>query len=156
MEFRPSIFLQKAACERNKRGLLIYHWERLQRIQEQLYWKSHNHSSSPNSDETKVRQNLCPAETAFLQAYLNLVQDYTESVLEDEVVALRAHCSRPPPIADRVLCRVVDDNLFDGPIVLESGQTVELTKGSTHYLVYGDAEEYLRSGALQLLETEEQ
>lgn len=163
MEFRPSIFLQKAACERNKRGLVLYHWERLQRIQEQCYWNT----THTNNNNDKWLQNLCPAETAFLQSYHTLVQDYTEAVLgEDEgttsIIDLRLHGNAPPPMADRVLVRVVNDDenaLFgDGtsPILLESGQTVTLTKGSVHYLLYGDAQEYLRMGALQLLETEEQ
>lgn len=141
---RPSILLQNAACQRNKRGLLAYHWARLQRIQELNYWQS--------NEDTK---NLSPAEAEFLENYESMIARYTAAALP-AVTDLRAHCTKPPLTVDRVVVRVVDDTAFEGPVVLESGQTVHLTAGSTHYLQYTDCEEYIRSGALKLLETEEQ
>lgn len=150
---RPSILLQNAACQRNKRGLLAYHWVRLQRIQELCYWQSGETVSQER--EGGQKKNLCPAETDFLRDYQSIVARYTAAALP-EVADLRAHCTAPPLTVDRVLCRVMDGTPFGGPIVLESGQTVNPTAGSTHYLLYTDCEEYIRSGALQLLETEEQ
>jgi hypothetical protein len=97
---------------------------------------------------------------------------------------LRTYAVMPPLTIDRIVVRVVDDasfiinnnnsdiNLNDSdvnnssstaavqvpvvePIVLESGQTVTFTKGSTHYLLYSDVESYIRSGIVQIVHTEE-
>jgi hypothetical protein len=152
---RPSILLQNAACQRNKRGLLAYHWVRLQRMQELYYWQSRESIADDDGDAVH-NKNLCPAEAEFLQEYQAMIARFTAAALP-EVTDLRAHCTAPPLTVDRVLCRVVDETPFaSGPIVLESGQTVSLTAGSTQFLIYTDCEEYIRSGALQLLETEEQ
>lgn len=166
---RPSILLQNAACQRNKRGLLAYHWVRLQRMQELYYWQSREGAVVADEEDcakagtggggaVQQKKNLCPAEADFLHDYQAMIARYTAAALPPELIAdLRAHCTAPPLTVDRVLCRVVDETPFAaGPIVLESGQTVNLTGGSTHYLIYADCEEYIRSGALQLLETEEQ
>lgn len=144
---RPNIMLQKAACERNKRGLVMYHSIRLQRIQEQYYWQQ-------ATDNTAERANLSPTENKFLQQYHDLLTDYVDAAIP-EISNLRG--SSVPLTTDRVLCRVVDDAPFaGGPIVLESGQSVALTAGSTHFLLTTDVEEYLRSGALCRLTTEEE
>jgi len=156
MNVRPSILLQNAACERNKRGLLTYHWVRLQRLQELHYWQSNDIMGQEDAEAlAKKHSNLSPQEANFLHEYQGILARYTASALP-EVTDLRAHCTAPPLTVDRVQVRVVDDSPFEGPVVLESGQTATLTTGSVHYLLYADCEEYLRSGALQLLETEEQ
>lgn len=173
LSVRPSILLQNAACQRNKRGLLAYHWIRLQRIQELFYWQGNQHhdgnifnqSSRINEDgdrssssTSNVIKQLCPAEVDFLSRYHSMLSKYTANIGMPEISDLRAHCTLPPITVDRVLCRVVDASPFggaDGSIVLESGQCVNFTVGSTHYLIYSDCEEFIRSGALQILETEE-
>lgn len=170
LSVRPSILLQNAACQRNKRGLLAYHWIRLQRIQELFYWQSHHHhqdesishQSSRIDDEdsatasSKMVKQLCPAEVDFLSHYHAILSKYTETLGMPEISDLRAHCTLPPITIDRVLCRVVNATPFgDGNIVLESGQCVNFILGSTHHLIYSDCEEYIRLGALQLLHTEE-
>ena len=88
------------------------------------------------------------------------------------IVDLRAHCTLPPITVDRIVCRVIDTTPFvsvsdevddendrnsstNNSIVLESGQCVNFTLGSTHYLIYSDCEEYIRCGALQVVEIEE-
>ena len=66
----------------------------------------------------------------------------------------------PPLPQDRVQVRVLREDVFgvdDGDtIALESGASVAFTKGSTHYLLYSDIEDYLQQGYLELLEGEEQ
>jgi hypothetical protein len=167
---RPSILLQNAACQRNKRGLLIYHWVRLQRIQEYYYWQS-----QPLFPTTSTENPLCPAEMEFIEIYEDIVHRYMDRALTSTTtgrrisVDLRAHGTNPPLPIDRVLVRVMDCSPFGSGddddetvaataapiVVLESGQTVTFTMGSTHYLAYNDCEQYIRSGALQLLGTEE-
>lgn len=130
-------------------------WVRLQRLQELHYWQASDAALEDAEALAKKHANLSPAEADFLHEYQHMVARYAEAALP-EVTDLRAHCTAPPLAVDRVQCRVVDDAPFEGPVVLESGQTVTLKAGSVHYLLYADCEEYLRSGALQLLETEEQ
>jgi hypothetical protein len=171
LSVRPSILLQNAACQRNKRGLLAYHWIRLQRIQELFYWQGNQHHDASIFNQS-IRMNedhdsslasismkqLCPSEVEFLLRYRSILSKYTDNIGIPEISDLRAHCTLPPITVDRVLCRVADTTPFggaDGSIVLESGQCVNFTFGSTHYLIYSDCEEYIRSGALQILETEE-
>lgn len=142
-ELRPSMVVENAACQRTQRGLLIYHRERLHRLQELIHWNA----------DTVQSKNMSPAEQLFFEQYQQLVARYTERVVPD-VIDLRSHASVPPLAADRVLCRVMLD--FGGPIVLESGVTADWKQGSTHFVLYTDCEEYLRTGALRLLDTEEQ
>jgi hypothetical protein len=201
MNVRPSIMLQNMACQRNKRGLLLYHSVRMQRIQELLYWQSGVGTTSSDaltnktndnypmddigvattnnsSNDTEVLKNLCPSEKEFLYNYQQLIYDYMNEqqlMTDTSIVDLRAHCTIPPITVDRIVCRVVDtkpfmssvanDNDENDPdsrdmksanaIVLESGQCVNFTLGSTHYLIYSDVEEYIRCGALQVVEIEE-
>jgi hypothetical protein len=201
LNVRPSILLQNAACQRNKRGLLLYHIVRMQRIQDLLYWQSSDLSSitrsndmvrnelrtttasngysGDNNNDTAaetVLQNLCPSEKEFLREYQQLISNYCcvdQQLTDVSIVDLRAHCTVPPITVDRIVCRVIDTTPFqttsndDGTdpenkeqsnsntIVLESGQCVNFTLGSTHYLMYSDCEEYIRCGALQVIQSEE-
>jgi hypothetical protein len=165
-QLRPSLLLQKTACDRTKRGLLMYHMVRLDRIKELYQWQGHNIISEASATTTTTSsrsteqqgKNLNPAEAAFLKSYQELVARYTAVALPELLADLRSYADRPPIVPhDRILCRVVDETPFTmGPIVLESGQTVTFTKGSTYFLLHADVEEYIRSGALLLLESEEQ
>jgi hypothetical protein len=135
--------------------------------------------------QTKQRSatNTCPAEDEFLREYGRLVQQYTQAVglRPDD---LRAHGMAPPAPSDKVQVRVVacpplgaansskemagnddgeddDENTIPSnrggrAIVLDSGTSVVFTRGSTHYLLWDDVEEFVRLGYLQVLEGEEQ
>lgn len=149
-QLRPSLLLQKSACDRNKRGLLMYHMKRLERIQELFHWQSNS-----IGEASLDLKSLNPAEVDFLKSYKELVSKYTSAAIP-ELADLRSCSGKPPVPHDRVLTRVVDDTPFGtGPIVLESGQTVTFTKGSTYFLLHADVEEYIRTGALQPLSSEE-
>ena len=58
----------------------------------------------------------------------------------------------PPQPTDRVLIRVAVDM---GAMVLDSGASAILTKGSTHFLLYSDIEEAIREGKVIVLNGEE-
>jgi GINS complex subunit 1 len=158
LNVRPSLLLQNAAIQRNKRCLLTYHTVRLQRIQEELYWKQQQHHHNNNSNTTEQQQqqqqpsNLCPVEHEFLANYANLIQRYTQDVCQGCVMDLRSHVSMPPQPSDRVQIRVLTDI---GPIVLESGASAVLSTNSTHFLQYADVEELIRQGKVQVLNGEE-
>lgn len=163
MEIRPSLMLQEAAIQRNKRCLLAYHFVRLQRMQQRHYWQAsviENNLTEPGASDSmsSSTKNLNPAETEFLAEYEEIMSRYVSAAIPPSlgIVDLRTHAVIPPLTIDRVVVRVLDETPFaSGPVVLESGQTVTFTVGSTHYLLYSDCEAYIRSGALQLLETEE-
>lgn len=144
---RPSLLLQNAAIQRNKRCLLTYHVVRLRRIQQELYWKQQTNGSSTSTT------NLCPAEQDFLDKYQTLLQGYTQAVCADTVTDLRAHTSMPPQPSDRVIVRVLEEL---GPMVLESGASAVMSQGSTHCLLYADVEEYIRQGTVVVLHGEEE
>jgi hypothetical protein len=175
---RPSILLQTAAIQRNKRCLLTYHVARLERMKEHFYWKSvdpdeqllanaknsANASSDKESNTTtntsggSSRKILCPAEEEWLTRYSAMVDRYTATTGLPPGT-LVAHSNTPPVSSDRVLVRVVheaDEFAMGAAICLESGATACLINGSTHFLLLSDIEEYLRAGYLQLLDGEEE
>lgn len=143
MKLRPSLLLQDAAIQRNKRCLLAYHRVRMDRVKELNYWQS----------QPPIEKNMCPAEIDFLADYEMLIQKYQEKV--GITFDIRSRMVPPQPF-DRAHVRVISDQFSNGPIVLESGETPVLLKGSTHNLLYTDIEEYLRSGDLEILPEEEQ
>ncbi|GKY97081.1 hypothetical protein MPSEU_000666600 [Mayamaea pseudoterrestris] len=147
---RPSLLLQNAAVQRNKRCLLTYHVVRLQRIQEELYWKQQTNESKVDAKTTNG--NLCPAERVFLQEYADLVRHYTRQATNGSINDLRSYTSMPPQPSDRVLVRVMVNM---GPMVLDSGASAVLSKGSTHFLLYSDVEEAIREGKVLVLNGEE-
>jgi len=142
MQVRPSILLQNAAIQRNKRCLLAYHVGRLERLKP-IYW----HQLDPS--------NTSPAERQFLDAYGALVHEYTKACgLQGD--DLRAHGLSVPLPGDRVQVRVVESvGGDDEGVVLNSGACAVLAAGSTHYLLWEDVEEYVRTGQLQVLDNEE-
>ena len=149
---RPSILLQKAAISRNKRCLLAYHQARLSIISK-AYWESSMDVLLMN-DDSSTTQLLSPLERTFATEYERLIQKYSTSAgVTDDLRASR----HPPQPVDKVQVRVVTqhDPDSEGPIVLESGATVDLVVGTVHYLLYSDVESMLRNGTLELLAAEE-
>lgn len=149
MRVRPSLTLQGAAVDRHKRCLLTYHHARLNSIQD-MYWQQGG-TSVTNSNGN---ENLSPLEQEFQSQYHQLVQQFGDAY------DLDLHSLPTPPLPqDRVQVRVLREDVFgdDGDtIALESGASVAFTKGSTHYLLYSDVEDYLQQGYLELLDGEEQ
>ena len=147
MSVRPSLLLQNAAIQRHKRCLLTYHHARLSSIQD-MYWQQGAASATMNNNE-----NLSPLEKDFQNQYHQLVQQFGDAY------DLDLHSLPTPPLPqDRVQVRVVREDVFGeegDTVALESGASVAFTKGSTHYLLYTDVEEYLQQGYLELLDGEE-
>ena len=138
-EVRPSLLLQEAAIQRNKRCLLTYHWVRMQRLLQQ-----------PPPLQTK---NLAPAEVEMYEKYQKLQAKYMQGLPVDD---LHAHAGYPPVNSDGVLVRVVKAPTEGGAIVLTSGRSVQWITGATHYLPWTDVEEYVRAGNLVLMTGEEE
>lgn len=153
MSVRPSLLLQSAAIQRHKRCLLTYHQVRLNTIQDMYWQQGGQQQTNGGGGGSSNNENLSPLEQEFQQGYHKLVQTFGNAT------GLDLHSLPTPPLPqDRVQVRVVRDDVFgdDGTIALESGASVTFTKGSTHYLLFSDVEEYLHQGYLELLEGEEQ
>jgi GINS complex subunit 1 len=149
---RPSLKLHQAALERLKRCLLTYHKVRLDRLQQSCYWQRGNEQAH----EEFIRTRLSPSEREFLTKYEEIVQRHTQTVFGEAILDMRAHLMPPIPV-ERVQVRVLDTApVPEGPIVLESGASVWLRPGSTHFLAYRDVEEYIRQGILQVILGEEE
>jgi len=152
MYVRPSILLQNAAIERNKRCLLAYHVERIRRLQN-AYWQGHESTTRSSKNPTGT---TCPAEEEYMVHYQTLVEQYTEALgLGEDVDFLRSHSLSLPggltKVDDRVQVRVVRPISKDA-VVLASGMSLSLsTVGALHYLLYSDVEEYIRTGSLQII-----
>jgi GINS complex subunit 1 len=157
---RPSILLQTAAIQRNKRCLLTYHVARLERIKEHFYWKSQDpeeqnkanainsekaSNNNNNADSTSeaatttttntsggsTRKILCPAEEDWLVQYGALVDRYTGTTGLPPGT-LVAHSMAPPVSSDRVLVRVVNEAQE-----FADGAAICLESGATACLVLG-------------------
>jgi GINS complex subunit 1 len=140
MNVRPSMLLQEAAIQRNKQCLLAYHKVRCDRIQSLCFWK-----------QQALQQQLSPAEVDFFNNYQQLVHSYTQELsLSSDSLRMFAV---PPQPCDHVQVRVLQEQ---GHVVLESGATVMLTKGSTQFLLWSDVEEYIRNGILRVVDGEEE
>lgn len=140
MNARPSILLHNATIERQKRCLLTYHKHRMNRIQDMV-------ASAVEKDNVLLQHNNVH-EAEFANDYRQLRQQYEAEYFELNVL---------PPTSHMVQVKVVEDLLtkLGGPVVLDSGRSVSLTKGSRWYLPRSDVLEYLQAGSMELCDGEE-
>ncbi|CAJ1935056.1 unnamed protein product [Cylindrotheca closterium] len=144
MSARPSILLHNATIERQKRCLLTYHKHRMDRIQDMV---ANNNSGQQEDNLFSQHNNAHEAE--FANDYQQLREQYaSEYGLELNIL---------PPTSHMVQVKVVEDLLtkLGGPVVLDSGRSVSLTKGSRWYLPRSDVLEYLQAGSMELCDGEE-
>jgi GINS complex subunit 1 len=130
MNARPSILLHNASIQRQKRCLLAYHKHRMDRIQESAGTLSNMTFNNAHEEE-------------FATDYQELRESYTAAVFELGLL---------PPTSHMVQVRVLEHL---GQVVLESGRSVTLAKGSSLYLPRSDVLEFLQAGSLELCDGEE-
>ena len=128
MASRPSILFHNASIQRQKRCLLAYHKHRMELL------KHHKTDDIPSSNAQEVE---------FATDYRNLRAAYSEEVYELDLL---------PPTSHMLQVRVLQDM---EEVVLDSGRAVSFTKGSWLYLPRADAQEFLQSGVLELMDGEE-
>lgn len=133
LEVRPSLTLHQAAVLRNKRCLLAYHNYRVNAIK---------------TDPSVPKSSLSEAEIDFLQSFERLRAEHS-----DKFRGLNLSKSKLPPTQTLIQVRVLQSL---GKIVLsETGATVDLEKGTLHFLPAQDVEEFIQQGFLELVEGEE-
>lgn len=134
MQVRPSILLHNAAIQRHKRCLLAYHKVRMDKMQKSVL--VHHGQELPQSTNA--------AEQEFVQDYQQLRQHYAAAVFELDVL---------PPTSHMVQVRCLQAL---GDICLESsGRSVQLSKGSLHYVPRADVQDFLLAGTMELIDGEE-
>lgn len=133
MQVRPSILLHNAAIQRHKRCLLAYHKVRMDKLQKALLL--HQGQELPQSTNA--------AEQEFVQDYQQLRQHYAAAVFELDIL---------PPTSHMVQVRCLQSL---GDICLESGRSVQLSKGSLHFVPRADVQDFLQAGAMELIDGEE-
>ncbi|XP_050725772.1 DNA replication complex GINS protein PSF1-like [Eriocheir sinensis] len=136
----PGIHLRHAALERNKRCLLAYLYNRLERIKE-IRWDCG--SILP----AEVRENLCHSEMEWFARYNKNLGSYMRSLGDGVGLDLTVDIRPPKNIYVEVRC--LKDH---GEYEMEEGDVVVLKKNTTHYLPMKSCQHLIRDGILQQLE----
>jgi hypothetical protein len=161
MASRPSMLYHHACIQRHKRCLLTYHKHRLAGFQTAVQQQQQQQQQASNSNEGSTQSSsqqwsTNAAELDFVQAYQELRQQYVAAVLPDYFSAPASfRADTPPPASSLANAVQVRCAKSLGQVVLDSGRSVTLTKGSILYLPRADVLEFLQDGTLALLEGEE-
>jgi hypothetical protein len=150
---KPSILLHESIVRRHKRCLLAYHLHRAQTLQRQVLECSTNNDTADQFSH--LTQNA--PELDFCLSYHQLRSNYWQSALPDHAGSHKAPFGItgdlvPPAAIGNLQVRCV---VTRGPVVLDSGRSINLTKGSVLYLPKSDIWEWVQNGTLQVLEGEE-
>ncbi|KAK8386182.1 hypothetical protein O3P69_010716 [Scylla paramamosain] len=136
-QYYPGIRLRHASLERNKRCLLAYLYNRLERIRD-LRW------DFGNILPPEIRENLCDPEIEWFARYSKNLATYSRSLGEGSGLDLTHDIKPPKNIYVEVRC------LKDyGEFEVEEGDVVVLQKNTTHYLPMSSCQHLIRLGVLQ-------
>jgi len=133
----PLLNYRHAALQRNKRCLLAYLYERMQRIKA-LRWEFG--PIIPGD----IKQTLCEPEVQFFNNYSKSLAAYMRSVGDGQGIDLTGNLRPPKSLYIEVRC--VEDY---GKFELDDGEVVHLKKNSQHYLPRAQVETLVRQGILQ-------
>ncbi|KAF2355754.1 GINS subunit domain A [Trinorchestia longiramus] len=134
--FVAGIHLRHAALERNKRCLLAYLYNRLERIRT-MRWQLG--SILP----PHIRSNLCEPEVEWFTKYSASVARYMRSL--GDGVGLDLTLDLKPPKSLFIEVRCLQDY---GEFELDEGEVVLLSKDSTHFLPMENCQHLIRQGVL--------
>lgn len=123
--------------QRNKRCLLTYLNQRLQRIKS-LRWEF-----GPIIPDD-IKTNLCEPEVIFFNKYSKSLASYMRSIGDGQGIDLTGDLRPPKSLYIEVRC-VEDFGKFE----LEDGEVIYLKKNSQHYLPRSQVETLIRQGILQ-------
>lgn len=125
------------SLQRNKRCLLAYLYNRLQRIR-QMRWQFG--ATLPDD----VKATLCEPEVQWFNAYSKSLAGYMRSI--GDGVGINLTDDLQPPKSLYVEVRCISDY---GKYELEDGEVILLKRNSQHYLPRGECEPLIRQGILQ-------
>lgn len=133
----PLIGFRHASLQRNKRCLLAYLYNRLDRIKE-MRWQF---GAIIPAD---IKQSLCEPEIQWFYAYSKNLAAYMRSIGDGLGVNLTGDLKPPKSLYVEVRC-LADYGKFE----LDGGEVILLNKNSQHYLPRAECEPLIRQGILQ-------
>ncbi|ALC42970.1 Psf1 [Drosophila busckii] len=133
----PLLNYRHAALQRNKRCLLAYLYERMQRIKA-MRWEF-----GPIVPDD-IKQSLCEPEVQLFNNYSKSLASYMRSVGDGQGIDLTSNLRPPKSLYIEVRC--VEDY---GKFELDDGEVVHLKKNSQHYMPRAQVETLVRQGILQ-------
>jgi len=131
-----SILVRHAALERNKRCLLAYLYERIQRIR-RMRWEFG--SVLPGD----IKFNLCEPEVQWFTQYNKALATYMRTIGDG---GLDLTQDRKPPKSLYIEVRCLTDY---GKLEMDDGSTVILKKNTQHFLLRSQCEHLIRQGILE-------
>ncbi|CAD7091441.1 unnamed protein product [Hermetia illucens] len=133
----PLLSFRHAAIQRNKRCLLAYLYQRLQRIKA-IRWEFG--PIVPND----IKNSFCEPETQWFNSYSKSLATYMRSIGDGQGIDLTGDLKPPKSLFVEVRC--LEDY---GKFELEDGEVILLKKNSQHYLPRSQVESLIRLGILQ-------
>lgn len=124
---------------RNKRCVLAYLYNRLQRIKT-IRW-----DIGPVIPAS-MKENMCTPEVIWFNKYSELLSNYMMSYSEDTALSLTDSMKPPKSLFIEVKC-LVDEGKFE----LENGDTINMQRNTIHFLPRAQAEPLIRKGILEHL-----
>lgn len=136
-QFAATVKIRHLAIKRNKRILLSYYFNRMQRIRA-MRWQF---GSILPPD---IKENLSVSEQVWFNNYSKSLAKYMRSVGDEEGLDLMQDMKPPKSLYMEVRC------LIDyGKIELDDGTSVLLKKNTQHLLPRAQCETLIRQGVLE-------
>ncbi|KAK2147299.1 hypothetical protein LSH36_561g03098 [Paralvinella palmiformis] len=136
-EMFPGIRMRHAALERNKRCVLAYVYNRLQKIA-QMRWEF---GSVLPAD---IKYNLAEQEVQWFIKYTKCLATYMRSVRAEGGLDLTQDLKPPKSLYIEVRC-LMDHGEFE----TQDGGVILLKKNSQHFLLRSECEHLIRQGVLE-------
>ncbi|XP_014291100.1 DNA replication complex GINS protein PSF1 isoform X2 [Halyomorpha halys] len=135
--FITGVRARQAALERNKRCLLAYQWNRLQKLR-QMRWEF---GSVLPPD---LKTHLSEGEVTWFNKYNKCLTSYMKSIGGKNGLNLLQDSKPPKELFIEVRCLT-----NYGKIELENGEVIMLNKNSQHYMPRSQCETLIRQGVLE-------
>jgi GINS complex subunit 1 len=139
--FWTKYLVHQTPLQRNKRILMAYHHQRIEKIKE-LAWSYSTTQLLPDN----LRRLLSPDEIVFFQEYEKTCRNMYTSLDEFVELDLGGVGMTAPPKEVFITVRVIKDC---GDIVTDSGAVLSLKKNSEHFVKRADVERLITQGYLK-------
>lgn len=133
----PIVNYRHLLMSRNKRCILAYLYNRLERI------KSIRWEIGPVIPAS-LKTNMCAPEILWFNKYSEILSNYMSSLSDDIALDITQHTRPPTSLYVEVKC-LVDEGKFE----LDSGDTISMKKDTIHFIPRAQAEPLIRKGILE-------